>query len=257
MLIENGDILRFDESGASVAGKAPAGRVLIDASGSGEVVDEVLRDRRHLAEDGLIVPVVAINKQTGEIGRGPRCREPRSRAGCGQRRAAARWRRSSLATSFRERVLKNGPIRASSKKRSASSYGVSSENGRGAGRSSSRSSWRSSVAGSTVSRRVSEFAGVALFAAALIWLIALATYEPTDPVWFFSAGSGATPRELRGTCRRLPRRAVVSAAGYASYLLPAAMVILGWHYFWCRSMDAAVHASSSEQACSSPASARF
>ena len=67
MLIENGDILRFDESGASVAGKAPAGRVLIDASGSGEVVDEVLRDRRHLAEDGLIVPVVAINKQTGEL----------------------------------------------------------------------------------------------------------------------------------------------------------------------------------------------
>ena len=67
MLIENGDILRFDENGASVAGKAPAGRVLIDASGSGEVVDEVLRDRRHLSEDGVVVPVVAINKQTGEI----------------------------------------------------------------------------------------------------------------------------------------------------------------------------------------------
>jgi ribonuclease J len=67
MLIENGDVLRFDEQGAGVVGKAPAGRVLIDASGSGEVVDEVLRDRRHLAEDGLIVPVVAINKQTGWI----------------------------------------------------------------------------------------------------------------------------------------------------------------------------------------------
>ena len=67
MLIENGDILRFDEQGAAVAGKAPAGRVLIDASGSGEVVDEVLRDRRHLSEDGVVVPVVAINKQTGEI----------------------------------------------------------------------------------------------------------------------------------------------------------------------------------------------
>ncbi len=65
MLIENGDLLRFDENGASVTGKVPAGRVLIDASG--EVADEVLRDRRHLSEDGLIVPVVAINKQTGEI----------------------------------------------------------------------------------------------------------------------------------------------------------------------------------------------
>jgi ribonuclease J len=67
MLVENGDIVRFDEDGAGVAGKAPVGRVLIDGSGSGEVVDEVLRDRRHLAEDGLLVPVVAINKQTGEL----------------------------------------------------------------------------------------------------------------------------------------------------------------------------------------------
>jgi ribonuclease J len=67
MLIENGDLLRFDASGATVAEKVPAGRVLIDASGSGEVIDEVLRDRRHLAEDGLLVPVVAINKQTGEL----------------------------------------------------------------------------------------------------------------------------------------------------------------------------------------------
>ena len=67
MLIENGDILRFDENGGSVTGKAPTGRVLIDASGSGEVIDEVLRDRRHLAEDGVVVPVVAINNQTGTI----------------------------------------------------------------------------------------------------------------------------------------------------------------------------------------------
>jgi ribonuclease J len=65
MLIENGDILRFDENGGAVVGKAPTGRVLIDASGSGEVIDEVLRDRRHLAEDGVVVPVVAINSQTG------------------------------------------------------------------------------------------------------------------------------------------------------------------------------------------------
>jgi ribonuclease J len=67
MLIENGDILRVDQQGAAVAGKAPAGRVLIDASGAGEVIDEVLRDRRHLAFDGIVVPVVAINKQTGGI----------------------------------------------------------------------------------------------------------------------------------------------------------------------------------------------
>jgi ribonuclease J len=67
MLIENGDVLRFDETGARVVRKAPAGRVLIDSTGSGEVIDEVLRDRRHLSEDGLLVTVVAINKQTGDI----------------------------------------------------------------------------------------------------------------------------------------------------------------------------------------------
>ena len=68
LLIENGDILQFDapgDGGARIAGKAPVGRVLIDGTRTGEVGDEVLRDRRHLAEDGLVVPVVAINKQTG------------------------------------------------------------------------------------------------------------------------------------------------------------------------------------------------
>ena len=67
MLIEDGDVLQFDAAGARLAGKAPVGRVLIDGTRTGEVGDEVLRDRRHLAEDGLVVPVVAINKQTGAV----------------------------------------------------------------------------------------------------------------------------------------------------------------------------------------------
>src|SRR3954465_4111292 len=65
LLAENGDIIRFDVDGARIAGKAPVGRILIDDTRTGEVGDQVLRDRRHLAEDGLVVPVVAINKQTG------------------------------------------------------------------------------------------------------------------------------------------------------------------------------------------------
>jgi ribonuclease J len=65
LLVENGDILTIDAGSARVAGKAPVGRVLIDGTRTGEIGDEVLRDRRHLAEDGLVVPVVAINKQTG------------------------------------------------------------------------------------------------------------------------------------------------------------------------------------------------
>jgi ribonuclease J len=67
LLVENGDLLHFDAQGARVGGKAPVGRVLIDDTRTGEVGDEVLRDRRHLAEDGLVVPVVAINKQTGAL----------------------------------------------------------------------------------------------------------------------------------------------------------------------------------------------
>ena len=94
------------------------------------------------------------------------------------------------------------------------------------------------MAGSSLSRRVSEFAGVALFAAALIWLIALATYEPTDPVWFFSAGSGAQPVNFAGRVGAFLAELSFQLLGYSSYLLPAAMVILGWNYFWCRSLEA-------------------
>jgi len=67
LLAENGDVLHIDAHGAQIVGKAPVGRVLIDGTRTGEVGDEVLRDRKHLAEDGLVVPVVAINKQTGAL----------------------------------------------------------------------------------------------------------------------------------------------------------------------------------------------
>ncbi|MDE3155345.1 MAG: ribonuclease J [Acidobacteriota bacterium] len=67
LLLEDGDILHLDADGARRAGRAPAGRVLIDGTRVGEVGDEVLRDRRHLSADGLLVPVVAISKQTGEV----------------------------------------------------------------------------------------------------------------------------------------------------------------------------------------------
>lgn len=67
ILAENGDLVRFDGSGGRVAEKVPAGRILIDGTRSGEVGDEVLRDRRHLSGDGLVVPVVAIGKQSGTL----------------------------------------------------------------------------------------------------------------------------------------------------------------------------------------------
>jgi ribonuclease J len=67
LLAENGDLIRFDQEGGRLAGKVPAGRLLIDGTRSGEVGDEVLRDRRHLAGDGLVVTVVAISRQSGSL----------------------------------------------------------------------------------------------------------------------------------------------------------------------------------------------
>jgi ribonuclease J len=67
LLAENGDVIRVDEGGARIAGRVAAGRILIDGTRSGEVGDEVLRDRRHLAGDGLVVPVVVISSQSGAL----------------------------------------------------------------------------------------------------------------------------------------------------------------------------------------------
>ena len=92
---------------------------------------------------------------------------------------------------------------------------------------------------STVSRRVSEFVGVALFAAALIWIIALATYVPSDPVWFFSTGPSAAPSNFAGRVGAFLAELSFQLVGYAGYLIPALFVLIGWHYFWCRQLDAA------------------
>ena len=91
---------------------------------------------------------------------------------------------------------------------------------------------------STVSRRLSEFVGVALFAAALIWIISLASYEPADPVWFFSSGAHTAPANFAGRVGAFLAELSFQLFGYASYLIPAVMVISGWNYFWCRTLDA-------------------
>jgi ribonuclease J len=67
LMLEDGDVLRFETGGAKVVDRLPAGRVLIDGTRTGEIGDEVLRDRRHLASDGLVVAVVSMNAQTGVL----------------------------------------------------------------------------------------------------------------------------------------------------------------------------------------------
>ncbi len=65
IVAETGDVIRFGPAGAEVTGKAPVGRVLIDEGSLEEVEEVVIRDRRHISEDGIILPIIAINKQTG------------------------------------------------------------------------------------------------------------------------------------------------------------------------------------------------
>jgi S-DNA-T family DNA segregation ATPase FtsK/SpoIIIE len=80
--------------------------------------------------------------------------------------------------------------------------------------------------------------GVALFAGALIWLIALATYDPNDPVWFFSTGTHEVPANFAGRVGAFLGELSFQVLGYASYLIPAMIAVAGWHYFWCRAIDA-------------------
>ncbi|HEY7501500.1 MAG TPA: DNA translocase FtsK 4TM domain-containing protein [Vicinamibacterales bacterium] len=95
------------------------------------------------------------------------------------------------------------------------------------------------MAGSFVSRRLSEFAGVAMFAMALMWLISLVSYSPADPVWFFTDPSELTPSNFGGRVGAFIAELSFQTLGYAAYLLPIVFVVIGWHYFWCRVPDAA------------------
>ncbi len=72
VLIESGDILEFDELGARKAGRVNVGRVCIDSGSRTDVVEDlVIKDRRHLSEDGIVLPIIAINKLTGRVETSP------------------------------------------------------------------------------------------------------------------------------------------------------------------------------------------
>ena len=95
------------------------------------------------------------------------------------------------------------------------------------------------MAGSALSRRLSEFVGVALFALALLWLVALASYSPSDPVWFFNTGADLQPSNFAGRIGAFLSELAFQLLGYGAYLIPLVLAVIGWHYFWCRVLDAA------------------
>ncbi len=71
LVAETGDIVHIDPDRIEIVGKAPVGRVLIDQGSLEEVADIVVRDRRHISEDGIVLPVIVINKQTGDVESSP------------------------------------------------------------------------------------------------------------------------------------------------------------------------------------------
>ncbi|MBP0974175.1 MAG: ribonuclease J [Oscillospiraceae bacterium] len=71
LLASIGNVIETDGTNLQIVSQAPAGRVLVDGLGVGDVGSIVLRDRKHLAEDGLIIIVVGINRASGEVVSGP------------------------------------------------------------------------------------------------------------------------------------------------------------------------------------------
>lgn len=71
IMMTNGKVLEINENEAKFTGTVPSGRVLVDGLGVGDVGNIVLRDRQHLAQDGLIVIVLTMDSQTGEVVAGP------------------------------------------------------------------------------------------------------------------------------------------------------------------------------------------
>ena len=71
LVIENGDVVDIDKSGLDKVGKVPHGWVFVDGKGVGDIGDLVLRDRKHLSNDGFCIVTIGINRNTGEIIRDP------------------------------------------------------------------------------------------------------------------------------------------------------------------------------------------
>ena len=70
-LLDDGDVLELTSRGAEKVKPIQVGRVFVDGKGIGDVGDIVIRDRRHLSEDGMVLAVMAIHQQSGELVAGP------------------------------------------------------------------------------------------------------------------------------------------------------------------------------------------
>jgi ribonuclease J len=70
-ILEDGDVLEMTATSAKKVQPIQVGRVFVDGKGVGDVEDVVIRDRRHLSEDGMVLAIMAIHQQSGELVAGP------------------------------------------------------------------------------------------------------------------------------------------------------------------------------------------
>ncbi len=70
-ILRSGNVLEVDENGAECTGNVPVGAILVDGLGVGDVGNIVLRDRQHLAEDGIMIVVMALERRTNVVLSGP------------------------------------------------------------------------------------------------------------------------------------------------------------------------------------------
>jgi ribonuclease J len=71
LLAEDGDVIVLGNGRGKIAGRVEVGKVFVDGKSVGDVEDVVLRDRKQLSEDGMVIPVMVINERTGEVVSGP------------------------------------------------------------------------------------------------------------------------------------------------------------------------------------------
>ena len=70
-MMQSGEVLEMDEEKAQITGKVPVGAILVDGLGVGDVGNVVLRDRQHLAEDGILIVVLALDSYSDQLVSGP------------------------------------------------------------------------------------------------------------------------------------------------------------------------------------------
>ena len=89
-----------------------------------------------------------------------------------------------------------------------------------------------------LARRVNEFVGVLLFAAAVVWLIALTTHDINDGVWLLKTGTDLPPNNFVGQVGAFISEVSFQLLGRSAFLLPVLFLLIGWQYFWCYAVDA-------------------